>query len=99
MLASFTLETFSGHVGGRFALTTAGGRTVELELTDARAIGTTVTDSTVRQPFSLMFHGPPATPLGQGTYAISEPSIGSFDLFIVALQPDAAGPRYEAIFS
>lgn len=50
-----------------------------------------------RVPFSLLFRGPAG--LDQRTYRVTHARLGEFELFIVPLQPDASGPRYEAVFN
>jgi hypothetical protein len=47
--------------------------------------------------FSLYFRGPPDAMLGQGSYAFDHDELGSLELFLVPLQPDADGPRYESV--
>jgi len=49
--------------------------------------------------FSLCFYGPPEASLGQGAYVLDHDELGRFELFLVPLQPDAAGPRYEGVIN
>jgi hypothetical protein len=51
-----------------------------------------------RQPFSLMFHGPPDVRLPQGTYLISLPNGESMEVFIVPVAGDSEKRTYQAVF-
>ena len=37
--------------------------------------------------------------LSQGIYPIAHPSLGAMELFLVPIQGDASGRRYEAVFN
>lgn len=53
-----------------------------------------------RRPFSLIFVGPVSDRyLLQGTYSLEHDSLGSLDLFLVPLGPQAGRMRYEVIFN
>jgi Domain of unknown function (DUF6916) len=52
-----------------------------------------------REPFSVIFRGPPTPVLPQLIYRIENDSLGTFDLFIVPIGPDESGMRYEAVFN
>ena len=50
--------------------------------------------------FSLIFHGPAATPLSDGIHRFHHPALGSFSIFVSAVGAPAAGRRaYQACFS
>ncbi len=51
------------------------------------------------EPFILVFRGPRDRTLAQGTRALVHPALGELEIFLVPLQPDALGPRYEAVFN
>ena len=53
----------------------------------------------VRAPFAIVFSGPAEAILPQGIYAVEHDVIGASEMFLVPLQPDAAGARYQAMFS
>jgi hypothetical protein len=99
-LESFSLETFTPHVGSTFRIVS---ETDELELRLASATPIDL-DSSVdageleRVPFNLQFHGPPEPVWHQGTYDLAHERLGTFPLFIVPLGPDQGVMRYEAIF-
>lgn len=52
-----------------------------------------------RRPFSLLFRGPAAPRLEQGTFRLEHAALGALDVFLVPMEPDAEGPRYEAVFN
>ena len=50
-------------------------------------------------PFSLVFQSSITDYLPQYTYHIEHEQLGSHDMFIVPLGPNAQGMRYQAVFS
>lgn len=98
MLETFTLQTFVPLLGSAFSLTSPSDGLIALELAEARSAGSSP-DETGREPFSLTLAGPGEPLLGQGTYPLSHPALGEFDLFIVPVERDADGMRYEAVFT
>ncbi|MGO9960811.1 MAG: DUF6916 family protein, partial [Solirubrobacteraceae bacterium] len=53
----------------------------------------------LRAPFSLIFTAPSPPILAQGMRRLTHDSLGELDLFLVPLQPDSGGARYQAIFN
>ena len=52
------------------------------------------------ESFALRFVGTSDAPLAQGTYVLEDDELGSLELFLVPLGPDAdGGPRYECVFN
>lgn len=51
------------------------------------------------EPFALVFSGPPQPVLAQGLCTLDHPALGRLNLFLVPMQPDAHGARYEAVFT
>ena len=49
--------------------------------------------------FSLVWRGPPGAVLPQQIYAVTHPTLGTMELFLVTIGPDAGGMRYEAVFT
>ncbi len=97
-----TYDDFSGLLGDRFDATAAGGEAVGLELVEANQSsqpGGRGPDGKKRLQFSLVFRGPQAAYLPQGTYAVSHAGLGDLELFLVPIGPDAEGMRYEAAFA
>ncbi len=50
------------------------------------------------EPFSLVFRSSTHR-LQQSTFRLTHLQLGSFDLFIVPIEPDANGSKYQAIFN
>jgi hypothetical protein len=100
VLESFSIETFSGHVGDGFRLEIAEAEGVSLTLIQVRPLGNEASPRAGgRRPFSLEFSGPPAPVLPQATYRFHHTKIGDFEMFIVPVGPTDGGMRYEAIFT
>ena len=102
MLESFTIHTFSGHLGGKFCVyPDASNSPLEVELISATALGGSAgcEPPARRQPFSIVFRGPGDVLLPQRIYRIEHEEIGAFDLFLVPIGLDEEGLRYEAIFT
>ena len=101
MLDNYTLDMFSPLVGQQFIMRVDPSTGLELELAEATPLGTAgpSTASPGRQPFSLVFRGPP-TPVGiQRTYQVEHVTLGTFELFLVPIGPDQRGMLYQAIFT
>ena len=107
MLENLNLETFTAQLNTTFrvlldvpaatpdAAPLETPDAVELELIEA----TDLTTTPRQERFSLVFRGPLAIFLGQGTREIAHEKIGAFDLFLVPIAREADGFRYEAIFN
>lgn len=95
-----TYDDFAGRVGEPFVLT--GSEPLVLELVEASVsseAGGQGPGGQQRRQFSLVFRGPAAPTLRQGTYPLQQADGSVLDLFLVPLGPDAAGMRYEAAFA
>ncbi len=92
MSEGFTLRDFAAHLHSFFRVGQLAS--YELELTE-------VVDSSNAQleQFSLIFTGVTAPWLRQGLYTLIHPLVKECELFLVPIGPDAAGMRYEAVFS
>jgi hypothetical protein len=55
--------------------------------------------TSTRECFSLVFNGPPTPNLGQGTFAVQHPKLGSFNLFIVPGIKSGFYRHYEAMIN
>lgn len=96
-LASLTLAEFTSRLGERFRVV-ADDVTIELELVGADALGQ-ATPTGGRRPFSLVFRGPRGHALPQCIHRIESAQSGALEIFLVPIDPDAAGLRYEAVFA
>jgi hypothetical protein len=102
--AWYTYDDFADHTGGQFLarVPDGDGTSVPLILSDVSLLaepGGTGPDGAARQQFSLLFRGPADVQLSQGLWELEHDAMGTFGLFLVALGPDAEGPRYEAVFA
>jgi hypothetical protein len=94
-LDTATGDDFRPHLSSTFDFSADGSAPVPLTLA---AVDDLAPGSPGRRlPFSLTFRG--AGGLPQQTYRVEHQDLGTFDLFIVPLKPDATGPRYEAVFN
>lgn len=75
------------------------GAMLEVELTECRTLPYPGRKDAQRVPFAVIFRGPLQPVLSQRIYKLEGGSIGSLEIFIVPVGPDAVGMRYEAIFS
>lgn len=96
-LATVTRETFDAHVGTRFTMHVAEGRTLELELVGTQALPTR--PGAGRASFLLRFRASDGTHVPQRTYALEHPVLGPLEIFLVPSGPDGTGMRYDAVFS
>jgi hypothetical protein len=95
MLENLKLNSFSEVLNTKFRAHISDDKNVELELVEAKEIG-----SNQRQErFTLLFRGPLDVPLEQRTYKIEHDRVGSFDLFIVPVGINESGRDYEAVFN
>ena len=99
MSGLLTPATFEQHVGTEFAIDLGGGTVIQT-LLDSVHRQATRSHGDRTEPFSLTFVGPRDTPLPQATYSLEHSDLGSLDIFLVPIGPDASGkPRYEAVFN
>jgi hypothetical protein len=99
MLDDLTLESFAPVVDDDFTLHAgAGAEPLTLRLAEATAGGPPFGPRS-RPPFALLFRGPAGPILPQRIYRLEHPTLGAFELFLVPLEPDAGGARYEAVFA
>jgi hypothetical protein len=94
-LDELTHETFAARIGEPFAI--AEPAALDLLLEEAN-LGTEAPDAP-RQPFSLVFRGPPQPLLPQRIYRLEHEALGALEIFIVPISCDAGGARYEAVFT
>ena len=96
MTEPLTIADFSSLVDHPFAVA-VGTEQLTLALIEVTELKASQPD--VRAPFSLLFRGPAAQKLPQGTYEFAHPSLGPVSIFIVPVGSDATGGRYQAIFN
>ena len=92
-----TRGDFEPHVGGAFRLD-ADGQALAVRLTEAKPVGSPAQEGG-REPFSLLFVGPPEPVLPQRIYRLEHAEMGALDLFLVPIGRGPEGTRYEAVFA
>jgi hypothetical protein len=95
MLDKLTQETFADQLNTKFGVRLPDSKTIELQLYEVVQGHSTRT----QEQFSLFFHGPRETNLGQGTFHLEHDRIGDFSIFLVPIGPDKEGMRYQAVFN
>jgi predicted RNase H-like HicB family nuclease len=103
-LEHLTVEAFQSRIGESFRIRPHPDTDVAAELIEARALGggparADAGASRRRMPFSLSFRTSLTTPLPQRIYEVAHDELGSYEIFLVPVGPDAAGMVYEAIFT
>lgn len=71
---------------------------VELKLKVAKVLGNRRHEAS-REPFSLLFQGPPGMRAGQGIYRLAHQSLGELEMFITQVADGPDGSEFEAIFT
>jgi hypothetical protein len=99
MLESFTAEMFAGRIGQQFRLRASADTVMQVELIEAKVLGSSAADSSLRKPFSILFRGPMTPVWPQRIYRVEHDAMESFDLFVVPVGPKNGGMEYEAIFT
>lgn len=100
--AWFTYDDFADRVGDEFRIRAGDDRVVTLvlgEATEGQAASGTGPDGVERQQFSLTFRIPSGDRISQGTWQLEHDEMGEVVLFLVPIEPDAEGPRWEAAFA
>jgi hypothetical protein len=99
LMDALSLADFIPYLNQPFHIRLTSEDTYSLELVEAAELGD-ATGPSFRKPFSLIFRNPDKTNyLPQRIYCLEHEKMGSLDLFIVPLGPDASGMRYQVIFN
>jgi hypothetical protein len=112
-LAALTDEDFARHTGSLFLLPVAPGAPNPPGTPDAEAaaapppiplelvevIAGHLRPGGARRTFSVVFRGPRGLRLMQRTYRLRHDEMGTIEIFLVPIAPDAQGPLYEAVFN
>ena len=102
MLKKLELTDFLPYLNQPFRLQLGEDEPLLLELIEAGQLSSHSLpndDPTRRRPFALVFRGPAGVHLAQQLVHLSHDQLGQLELFLVPIQPDEHGPRYEAIFN
>ena|SRR6187200_2444542 len=92
---TLTVEAFERGKDEPFIASVAD-REIVLTLTEIQRLGQGHRDG---EAFSLLFIAPPGPFFPQAIYALTHPTIGTTEIFLVPLGPRAGGNAYEAIFT
>ena len=95
----FTAERFLPHVGEVFHVVGEEGEETAILLTEVARLASDGSRRRTREPFSLVFHAPRDTRLEQQVYLVRTAGMEPFECFLVPIQPDQHGARFEAIYT
>lgn len=91
-------EGFAALQGQSFEMRVENAVALTAELIEARKLP--AAPHLGRQPFALLFKGPPSPVLPQNTYRVTHRGGAEpLDIFLVPVSADASGTCYEAVFS
>lgn len=94
------IDEFQPLLGETFGLRLDAQAEMPLRLSEVRSLGfNTSQDRGGRESFALLYHAPGGARLPQRIYALSHPRLGTREIFLVPIGPDAQGMRLEAIFN
>lgn len=100
LLDQLTANDFIPHIDTPFTIRVNDDLVVPLVLTSVNERSDAFAVPGVgRLPFSLEFHGRHRGHLHQQIWRLEHETLGTLDLFLVPLGPDANGMRYEAVFN
>ncbi len=106
MLDKLTHDLMANYLGQVFLLSAPAGELLPLELIQVDTPAPSgyswrqpEAQPGRRQPFSIVFRGPAAPPLGQGMVTLTHPELGTLEgLFLVPIDADKTYRYYEAVF-
>ena len=97
MSEPLTEAEFSKHVNTKFRV--RGDEPIELELIQVKGYLSKPDEESGMERFSAFFRGPVDRMLQQKVYSLEHEHMGNFDLFLVPVNRDESGFRYEAVFN
>ena len=95
MIEHLTSKNFLEHLQTTFQAVRPGEEALPLELIEVIDFA----DNPRLEQFSLVFRGPRAPWLQQGTVQLEHSALGSVDLFMTPLGFDEVGMKYQAIIN
>jgi len=96
-LSTLTKATFDAHLGDLFVMRVSADRAIALELIETEALPTA--PNATRTAFRLRFRAAERGHLPQLIYSLEHATLGTLEVFLVPVGPDAAGMLYDAVFS
>lgn len=97
MLQDLTPASFEAHLETTFRIHYGGEAPLEAVLYEV--VPHERHSGPREQPFSVHFRGPLRPVLPQQIYRIEHGPMGTMEIFLVPIGPDAQGMRYEAVFN
>lgn len=98
MLGKLTAADFTPYLDQKFQIQLPEKKLLTVFLTEV-SINKNLEAWKGRQPFSIIFRGPPDCELTQGMYPVSHNKLGELQLFLVPVGPDDKGMCFEAVFN
>jgi len=99
VLEPWPIASFAGRLGEQFRIGGEDeGTSTDAELIEANQLGGPPPGGG-RAPFSLVFLATSDEVLPQRIYRVDHAELGALDIFLVPIGADAAGVRYEAVFT
>jgi hypothetical protein len=92
-------ESFSQHLNTKFRVKVDSAEPVELELVDVVVRKSEPNEQEEMERFSTFFYGPASLFLPQQTYDLVHPELGESQIFLVPIEQDTRGIKYEAVFN
>lgn len=99
VLQDLTIDSFRPLIGSEFDLQLADGKHVALMLRRVDSLTEKGMKARKREPFSIVFSGPPDAFLPQQTLPLSHARLGNLAIFVVPIGRMENGFEYEAIFT
>ena len=97
-MAELTEAEFSRHLNTDFDLTFADEQ-LKLKLVTVKAYLPQANEQSGMERFSAYFEGPGERYLPQRVYHLTHDQMGEMDIFLVPLEKNEHGFRYEAVFN
>ena len=97
MLQDLTPASFEAHLGTPFRIHYGGESLLEAVLYEVKRHEQHPGPRT--EPFSVHFRSALRPSLPQSIYRMEHDAMGTMEIFLVPIGPDAQGMRYEAVFN
>lgn len=94
-----TEDGFTKHLNTVFRVKVSAPKPVDLKLVEVRGYPGGANEQSGMERFSLYFNGPGDLHLPQRTYELEHDQLGSLDIFLVTVEGNERGFRYEAVFN
>ena len=97
--SGLNLAAFESQVDTTFLINHEGSK-VKVKLIDVTSFASPKQNTTGKEGFSLLFHGPKDKVLEQNTYLIEHEKMGMFSFLIVPIKvKNKSTPHYEAVIN